>query len=180
MNTFSQKPFSRNLREPTRNIKWRKGGSRASRTKTHGGHCCCNKKFQILPISDLHHLDDDPNENHNNIEFLFIPQSVHSCSSSHCLKSCFEQYLKSYKKSLFVLSLKLNFQGNWNLRLWKIQQDNPDNIWFRYCAQLWQSIALCLCRPKLRNGALTCLCALWDTCRMESFNNEFSDETFQL
>ena len=63
-------------------------GSWASHTKTHCGHCCCNKNFGILPTSDLHQLADDADGNHNYIASLFILQTPHSESSFHYLE-CF-------------------------------------------------------------------------------------------
>ena len=48
-------------------------GSWVSHTETHSRHSCGNKNFQILPISNFYRLADDANENHNYIEFLFIP-----------------------------------------------------------------------------------------------------------
>ena len=48
------------------------GGSWTPHTKTHCGHSCCNKNFQIITTSDLHRLADDVNDNHNYIACLFI------------------------------------------------------------------------------------------------------------
>ena len=45
----------------------------ASHTETYCEHSCCNKNFQILLTADLHQLADDAYENHNYIEYLFIP-----------------------------------------------------------------------------------------------------------
>lgn len=77
----------------------REGGNRASHTKTHGGHSCCDKNFQILPRSDLHQLADDASENYNYIECLFIFQIVHSDSSFHCFNCFLGQNLKNSKKN---------------------------------------------------------------------------------
>ena len=40
------------------------------------GHSCCNKKFQILLISDWDQLADDANENHHYIAMMMIMMMI--------------------------------------------------------------------------------------------------------
>ena len=82
----------------------------------------------MLLAYSLHQLANDTNENHNYIAYLFISQTANADSSFDYLNYFLEQKLKKSKKNkLFVLSLTLNFQGNWNWRLGKIKRVNSDN-----------------------------------------------------
>ena len=67
----------------------------------------------MLLAYSLHQLANDTNENHNYTAYLFISQTAEADSSFDYLNYFLEQKLKKSKKNkLFVLSLKLDFQGN--------------------------------------------------------------------
>ena len=77
----------------------REGGIRSSRTRTHGGYSFCSKNLQILELMmqikiviTLH-------------VYLFFRQLIKN-RSTNCI---LEKKLKSSKKLLSTLSLKLNF-----------------------------------------------------------------------
>ena len=76
----------------------------------------------------MHQLADDGNENRNYIACLFIFETAIQTALSIISTISLNKSWKIPKTFIFVLSfLKLNFQGNWNLRLGKIKRANSVN-----------------------------------------------------
>ena len=146
---LNQKPFFLEFKSLYTILREGEGRGWSSCTKTYGGHSCCNKSFQILRTSDLPGLADDAMKTiimlHTS---LFLIQLIQT-GLSIVLTVFLNKSWKTPEK--FILSLKLNFQVNLNLRLGNIRRANSGNSYFWCCAQLWQPKAHYLCPPKLIN-----------------------------